>query len=209
MSGGGSTYDPSNYGGGNFNPYNPNAFSAFGPVGGSMGNMATPQSFGGPTTQIGGFNPDSFSFTPPQPTSQPAPAQPLGPDQQLMQNFNKMYGTNYSALTQLPYNDYNDFIQRSGGLAQAQKAPNQPLVSQPAQPIQPPAPQQTQPTPDMGKVGQMAMFPPPAYPTWLYGPTAGAFGGVMRPNNVPMNYGYFPGSQTWGLQPSGSNFNAG
>jgi hypothetical protein len=43
-------------------------------------------------------------------------------------------------------------------------------------------------------------FPIPDTPTWLYGTTAGMMG-FRPPAGTPQDYGYFPGTQTWGPQP--------
>lgn len=44
-------------------------------------------------------------------------------------------------------------------------------------------------------------YGPPEVPTWLYGPMAGLFGAPQRPEGLPLSYGWFPESKTWGPQP--------
>lgn len=174
------------------------------------------QNMGQPLYATNSYNPYAGGQ---QQQQQTPPQQQMGynpqvnPDAAMMQNFNKMYGTNYYSQAQIPANDYYDFIQRSGGEDQARRPMGgMPSIGQLPQAPAAPNPQDKSATTaspfavnrggaDSGM--GTGIYMPPKYPTWLYGPTAGLFGGVTPPQGTPQNYGYFPGSQTWGVQPSG------
>lgn len=217
MGGSLGNFNPSNPQGGTFDPNNPfpggsGQFTPASNMGGSFGNFDPSSGYFPTMDQFSQFlqspyqpymgMPQQAQQQPTQPqvpyyqSGQQQPMQqsqqPLGADQTFLNGFNQSHGTNYSAMSQLPANDYQSYLQSSG--QQQQQG------SQQAAPVQ---------QSPYAKVGGEATFAPPAYPSWLYGPTAGAFGGVTRPQGTPQNYGYFPGTGQWGVQPNGTNFRAG
>jgi hypothetical protein len=84
--------------------------------------------------------------------------------------------------------------------------PGQPKAADPyllPTPPQPPAPPPPAPPPGTPQQAQPSgnMFPTPAVPTWLYGPTAGMFGAPQKPPGIDPSWGWSPGTGQWGPQP--------
>lgn len=197
---------------GNFDPNRafPSASSAFGAksmagtpdysrMGGSLGNFDPNNPF--PSSPAGPMMPLMGRGMPMQAQSMPAQSMPTWDVSKYGMNPDQYTGAITSAQ------DYQALDQAKAAYRGMQQNAH-PIYDQSQQ-----APQAPQPTLNT-KVGQgyqqgpngTIQFTPPAYPTWLYGPTAGAFGGVTPPPGTPQSYGYFPGTQTWGAQPNGNNF---
>ena len=215
--GGAPTFNP-NAGGsmGNFNPnapgFNPNAGGNFDPTNsGYSTGLWNPQ-----PQQAAPLNalpnqpnssyqpymgaPDLTQFNLSQPYIDRTVQEANNPDQQSLQAFNAAQGTNYQSLTQIPASDWQNYQATSG--QQGNPQPKGVVISE--NPFSRTGVQNA--TAPGYLPGPTAQFTPPAYPSWLYGPTAGLFGGVTKPQGTPQNYGYFPGTGQWGAQPNGSNF---